>query len=130
MKAHRHKETLEYLYHDKKLSTYDIGEKLNCTAQTVWKWMQKKDIDTRKPTSEKAGWFGYIRGYAYFQTQEDGTLHNIRVHRLLAVAKYGYEEVKNKVVHHKNGVRWDNRYENIEIMDNSKHVKKHNEGAI
>lgn len=49
------------------------------------------------------------------------------VHRLLAIAKYGPDIVKDKHVHHKNGIRWDNRPENIGLLDPSEHSKLHYE---
>ena len=50
------------------------------------------------------------------------------VHRLLAIAEYGIEAVKGKVVHHKNEVPWDNRVENIELMTKEEHVSHHMTG--
>jgi len=50
------------------------------------------------------------------------------VHRLLAIAKYCTESVKDKVVHHKNEVPWDNLSENIELMDKEEHVSHHMKG--
>jgi len=51
----------------------------------------------------------------------------VLVHRLLAVAEYGYENVCDNVIHHKNGIRWDNRPDNIEVMTRSEHSKLHAE---
>ena len=46
-------------------------------------------------------------------------------HRLLAVAEYGFDAVVNKQVHHKNGIPWDNRPENIEPISQRDHIGKH-----
>jgi hypothetical protein len=43
----------------------------------------------------------------------------------LAVAEYGYDAVCNKQVHHENGVPWDNRPENLELMRIDEHAKHH-----
>jgi hypothetical protein len=53
---------------------------------------------------------------------------SLPVHRLLAVAEYGTEAVKDKVVHHKNNIPFDNRLSNIELMDSSEHARHHNAG--
>jgi len=46
-------------------------------------------------------------------------------HRLLAVAEYGFDAVVDKQVHHKNGIPWDNRPENIEPISQRDHIAKH-----
>ena len=46
-------------------------------------------------------------------------------HRLLAVAEYGFEAVVDKQVHHKNGIPWDNRPDNIEPISQRDHIRKH-----
>ena len=50
---------------------------------------------------------------------------SVRVHRLIAVAKYGLDNVVDKEVHHKSGHGLDNRPENLELIDSSNHRKKH-----
>lgn len=42
-------------------------------------------------------------------------------HRLLAVAWFGVDEVDNKVVHHVNGIPWDNREGNLELLTSEEH---------
>jgi hypothetical protein len=44
----------------------------------------------------------------------------------MAMSEYGYDEVKDKVVHHKNDIKWDNRPKNLELMTASEHTTYHN----
>lgn len=47
------------------------------------------------------------------------------VHRLLAVAEHGVRTVIDAEVHHKNGIPWDNRPSNIEVVSPSEHGQNH-----
>lgn len=47
-------------------------------------------------------------------------------HRLLAAVETPIEELSGKVVHHRNGVRCDNRLENLEVMERGEHTAHHN----
>ena len=46
-------------------------------------------------------------------------------HRVIAEEIINRRLEENEVVHHKNGKRWDNRIENLEVMDKSEHAKMH-----
>lgn len=65
------------------------------------------------------------RGYERLITCEDGKPVYCYAHRLLAVAKYGFEAVKGMDVHHKNGCKFDNRIENIELLTHEEHTRHH-----
>jgi hypothetical protein len=68
------------------------------------------------------------RGYSVWQSHDpDGVHRGMKVHRLLAIAEHGIGAVKDKVVHHENGIKWDNRPENIEVMDETEHLRQHYE---
>lgn len=56
-----------------------------------------------------------------YKTQRD----TVRVHRLLAVAEFGFDKVKEMSVHHQSIIPWDNRPENIELMTKSQHQSYH-----
>ena len=47
----------------------------------------------------------------------------IREHRLVAAKKYNRKIDKKEIVHHLNGIRTDNRPENLVIVDSSKHER-------
>lgn len=49
------------------------------------------------------------------------------IHRLIAVAEKGIDEVKDNVVHHKNEITFDNRPSNLEVMDKGEHTLMHAE---
>jgi len=50
------------------------------------------------------------------------------IHRLVAVAEYGIDKVNDSdVVHHQNGIKWDNRPSNLIPMSTSDHIKLHRE---
>jgi len=60
----------------------------------------------------------YERWRHHYKGERDAPVY---VHRLLAVSEYGFDAVKNKEVHHKNGIKWDNRPENIELLTVEEH---------
>lgn len=77
-------------------------------------------------------------GHALFRTNtngyeswranyNNGDVDYFKVHRLLAIAEYGSDAVAGKHVHHKNGIPWDNRPENIEVLEEREHLQQHYE---
>lgn len=65
---------------------------------------------------------GYVRIYCPMH-REANTRGYVYEHRLIAEKMTGRELFSNEVVHHKNGIRWDNREENLEVMDKIEHSK-------
>lgn len=57
--------------------------------------------------------------------REANTRGYVYEHRIIAEEIIGRQLEKNEIVHHKNGVRWDNRKENLEVMDMIAHAKLH-----
>lgn len=52
----------------------------------------------------------------------------IKLARHLMEEKIGRKLTFDEVVHHKNGKKKDDRMENLELMDNSKHLSFHGAG--
>lgn len=61
-------------------------------------------------------------GYYYLNLCKDGNTKNVRVHRLVAISFLNSSDLQ---VNHRNGIKTDNRLENLEWVsrsDNSKHA--------
>ena len=129
----RDRDTLQRLYWEDELTQPEIAEKLGCNLHSVQRWMDRLGVKARDNTERNYLRYGHEAklyknpdGYMQWQTIYHGERYEAYVHRLLAVSEYGFEAVSGKVVHHKNGVKWDNRPSNIEILTNSEHGDVHN----
>jgi transposase-like protein len=130
---HRDKDVLRTLYWDEQLTMAEIADRLGVCRNTIYNWMEKHDIERRDPQQQRFRFYkppAFVttsNGYRAWQTQWEGERRQVLVHRLLAVSEYGFDAVKDNQIHHKNGVKWDNRPENIEVLSPSEHQKRHPE---
>lgn len=67
---------------------------------------------------------GYVRVYVPMHP-EANTWGYVYEHRVIAEQMIGRRLEPDEIVHHKNGKRWDNRVENLEVMDKIEHAKLH-----
>lgn len=115
---------LHALYWGDGLSSGEIAERAGCTQPTVIRWMQEFEIP-RRYTEKKYGDLSTTEdGYVYY----NGKNEQVWIHQLLAIANghdphdvFGGETN----CHHKNGVPWDNRPENIELLSIADHTREH-----
>lgn len=136
-KPYKDEDTLRSLYQEQKLSSKGVAERLGCAPNTVLKWLRKHDIEVRSRSESISYSHGYHpnevpivmhrRGQVRWNYCYKNKKHSVYVHRLLAVAEYGFEEVADSTVHHKNDIPWDNRPENIELMDHGEHTAHHSQ---
>ena len=128
-------ESLLYeLYWEQELITVKIADELGCIQQTVSKWMQKFDIPRRDareaaPNRRRHPAVFTDRDYVICASNYRGTTDSVGIHRLIMVAELGFEAVAGKHVHHKNGVKRDNRAENLELPTRAEHAERHGFGS-
>lgn len=67
---------------------------------------------------------GYVRVYAPMH-KEANSWGYVYEHRVIAERIVGRELAPGEVVHHKNGERWDNRPDNLEVMGAREHGRLH-----
>lgn len=134
------KETLRELYYDDGLTYQQIADELGTSWTTVARKMSEFDI---QPGYDLSGLKEYneetYKPYASFRTRTDGyevarsvTWNGedyerdcVRIHRLIAVAEYGFDALAGMEVHHKTGCPWDNRPENLQLATPGEHQELH-----
>lgn len=115
---------LHHLYWDRDMTQGEIASELGCDQTTISRWMDKLDVSSRDSITvshhieERDGDLGYSKWNNNHTT--------VMVHRLVAVAEYGFDAVCDKVVHHRNECKFDNRISNLELMTRSQHNTLHN----
>lgn len=140
-KPWRDKQKLKEAYEELD-SFVKVGDRFGCSQTTIEYWLNKFDIETNPPPSERFGKNApayhrydkhtlsqntlWERGYEVWNVRQDGKYYTIPVHRLVAVAEFGLEAIENMHIHHKNECPFDNRPENLVPMTPSEHSKHHN----
>lgn len=116
---------LERLFVDERLSMAEIGRRLGCSPGKVSYWLDAHDIERPEDRANGVRYMSH-KGYPCWFFDQEGAKRRVRVHRLAAVAEYGFDRVAGKIVHHKSGVPWDNRLSNLSLLTNEQHSKHHN----
>lgn len=125
----RNKELMERLYLDEKKSQNEIADLFDCGATTVREWLVRHEIPTRSISEAKQWEKGYIgaplnltnEGYRAWKTSEETVL----VHRLVAVAVFGFDAVCDMDVHHKDDMKINNSHDNLELLSHGEHSTYH-----
>lgn len=133
-------EILEALYWHEDLSMWQIAERLDCSETTVYRYMTQYGIERRGAAKSKRAYKTLLpyrvnqHGYPVWRANNevDGA-SAVRVHQLLAIAE-GCDPHKvfssgEWQTHHKNGIKFDNRPGNIELLTAREHRQKHVEAG-
>jgi len=124
----RDADALRQLYHNQNKTLAEIGEIAGRSRSQVAYWMDKHGINRRDAPADKTAtvYLGTVGdGYEAWQTNACGERAQVYVHKLTAVAEYGFDAVAGGDVHHENGIKWDNRPSNLEPMDPGQHLRMH-----
>jgi len=125
-------ETLRELYYEEKLSLSDIADRLGCAPITIRRYMNEYGLPRRSMSRATELFHGKVGapyvtkdGYEEWRLTHHQDEYRVRIHRLAAVAWFGWSEVVQNDVHHKNGIPFDNREVNLEPLDRSEHIRLH-----
>jgi transposase len=129
---HSDREWLAEQYHGKGRTLKDIAAECDVDAVTIMNWMERHEIPRRDAPQHKreepANHIFAPSGYERVASKIDGKFKQAKVHQLIAIAN-GANPHKlfggDYHVHHKNGVKWDNRPENLEVLTQEAHDKLH-----
>lgn len=130
----RDEKTLRRLYVEEGLTQQQIADELDSGRRTIGRWIRHYEIPPQDPRGAKDASHLPVTYRSY--KKDGGRVYEcwthksqwVRVHRLLAVAEYGFDAVSGMDVHHKNNIPWDNRPSNIELLTRSEHSRHHAPG--
>lgn len=121
------------LYHEQGLSIDGVADELGVAATTVSRRMRDYGIerdewprgDAHVPT--RVDKEGYVRWRHQYRDSDGKKRENtIAIHRLAAVAWFGFDALDESVVHHCDRVPWDNRKSNLALLSRRDHGRLHN----
>lgn len=134
-------------YQGEERSLHDIGAECGVSGAVILKWMRRFGIErrgtgehlesdhiTRQTEYGDIGGLpgGWVRYGCKIPNENDRQFRAVKEHQLVAIAE-GADPHKvfsggEYHVHHKNGIRWDNRAENLELVERENHLREHNDG--
>ena len=139
-------ELVKTLYYERGMSQTEVARELGVSQKVVFKFMQRNNLPSRKTAKRNqfrennSSWKGGKRineqGYVeIYSPNEAHTRPNgyAREHILVAekmlgrrLKFYSVGDKRNEVVHHINGIKTDNREENLLVLTAQEHTKLHN----
>lgn len=132
--------SLREAYHGEGMSLSDIGDEVDRSPAWVSKKMDELGVETRSRKEATRMAVGVDR--ARFRTRIDGyeswrawnpereQTEEVLVHRLAAVAWYGWDAVIDNDAHHDNNCSFDNREANVLPMDPKEHRELHKYAGV
>jgi transposase len=131
---HTDEEWLRECYFGRKMSITEMADEAGLKSEvSIMRQMDRYGIDRRpnyvtRVLRDPGAGFVHADAYGYeiIRHSVDDQIQYYKHHRLIAMAEHGIEEVKQKHIHHKNNIPWDNRPENLQLVDgNKEHAQYH-----
>lgn len=138
MEKFKEEEYLRQQYWGEGKSQKEIAEQFDVYPGLIHYWMEKHGIPRRdaieevkrKNRVEYARFETDAKGYERWVASDfQGGQEIVFVARLLAVAKYGFDAVRDKEIHHKIPIPWLNTPGNIVPLDPGTHRSNHHTGV-
>ena len=136
-------ETVAKMY-ESGMTQAEIGKELGVSQKTVWKFMRSHGIKARKAAKryqlreKNASWRGgrriengYVQLYMpdYPKAKQNGYVyeHIYIAEQMLGrpLKSFGIKDDRTEVVHHINGIKTDNRKENLLVIGVNEHHRLH-----
>jgi transposase-like protein len=112
----------------KKDGVDEIADDWGCHPGTILKWKSDHGIDV-----EHSWYSSNSSAYSRIEDSFNNEKCGLFVHQLVAYAHKDieFEDLFNSKIHihHKNGVKWLNNPENLEVLSASEHLEKHSDGV-
>jgi len=128
-------------YIEKELPAHQVAERLGGSKTTILTWLEKHKIPIRpnlfsltgkKSVGWKGGKYTNAKGYVFIYSpnhpnkirkdkKKFGPGGYVAEHRLVMEKHLGRYLFSWEMPHHKNGIKNDNRIENLELLPNEKH---------
>lgn len=131
---HRDEEVLDFLYWGKKMSTREVGDKLDASHKTICTWLDKTGVGARTNSEaniiQRASYYTTKNGYEQWTSNNsDGSVDQVYVHQLASIA-WGEdpEDVfgEGANVHHRSKFPSLNIEGGLEVLSDSEHTSLHN----